>query len=86
MSKLKIFTVRDVKAEAYLPPFTMRGKGEAIRGFSDEANRSDSSIGKHPSDYVLFYLGEFDELTGAIILTPSPETLGVGTDYVGHNE
>nr|QJB19542.1 MAG: nonstructural protein [Microvirus sp.] len=82
MSKKIICTVKDVKAEAYLPPLYVRSKGEAIRSFSDEANNQDTMLGKHPSDYVLFYLGTFCELTGKFELADSPESLGVGTDYV----
>lgn len=79
---MKVFTVYDVKAEAYLNPFIMRSKGEATRGFADEANREDSSIGKHPQDYVLFELGSFDELTGKFDLHAAPESLGVALEYV----
>lgn len=82
MSVKHICTVRDVKAEAYLPPIFVRSKGEAIRSFADEVNNQDSMLGKHPADYVLFYLGSFDELTAQFDLTNSPESLGVGTDYV----
>lgn len=79
---MKIYTVRDVKAEAYLNPFVLRSKGEAIRGFADEANRKDSAIGAHPEDYVLFELGSFDELTGKIDLHPAPENVGVALEFV----
>lgn len=79
---LKLFTVRDVKAEVYLPPFTMRSKGEAIRSFASEVGRQDSTIGAHPSDFVLFYLGEFDDSTCSFALAPAPESLGVGIDFV----
>lgn len=82
MAILKVFTVRDVKSESYMPPFTMRTKGEAIRSFSDTANSKDSGIGSHPEDYVLFYLGEYDELTAKFDLTSAPEAMGVALDYV----
>lgn len=82
MSNLIVCTVRDVAAEAYLPPLFVRSKGEAIRSFSDEVNNKDSMLGKHPSDYVLFYLGTYEQNTGTFDLTPSPESLGVGSDFV----
>ena len=82
MSVMKIFTVRDVKAEAYLNPFVMRSKGEAIRGFSDEVARKDSAIGAHPADYILFLIGEFDDQTGEITRYAAPENCGVGSDFL----
>jgi len=86
MSKKIICTVRDVKAEAYLPPLFVRSKGEAIRSFADEVNSKDTMLGKHPSDFVLFYLGEYDEQTAKFDLASSPQSLGVGTDFVKSND
>ena len=56
---MKAFTVRDVKSEAFMQPFFARSKGEAMRSFSDEVNNpTQGLIGKHPSDFVLFMIGE----------------------------
>lgn len=83
MSNKIMVTVKDVKVEAYFPPFSVRTKGEAIRSFSDEINNNpDSLIGKHPSDYILFVVGEFDEQTGKLIAYDAPHSLGVGSDFV----
>lgn len=79
---LKVFSVRDVKVEAYLPPFTMRSKGEALRGFADAVSSKDSALGQHPEDFVLFYLGEFDELTCKFDLTSAPVAMGTGVDFL----
>ena len=35
---LHLFTVHDAKVEAYMAPFFMRSKGEAIRSMSDTAH------------------------------------------------
>lgn len=78
---LKVFAVRDTKVEAYLPPFTMRSKGEAIRGFADAVIDKSGAIGKYPSDFVLFYLGEFDDQTASFAFELAPVSLGVGTDF-----
>ena len=60
---LKVFTVFDSKAEAYLQPFYGKSKGEAIRSFIEAANDKQSQIGKYPEDFTLFDLGEFDDST-----------------------
>jgi len=65
-----IFTVRDAKAEAYMQPFFGRSKGEAIRAIQTEVNsgKQDNMLASYPEDFNLFYIGEFNEQTGEIIL------------------
>lgn len=64
--KLKIFSVYDCKIEAYAPPFFMRTAGEALRAWETTVNQDEetSNIAKHPADYTLFEIGEYDEATG----------------------
>lgn len=61
----KMFSVFDSKAVVFGTPIFVPTKGAAIRSFSDVANDEKSSIGKHPEDYTLFYLGEYDDATGS---------------------
>lgn len=75
-----LFAIYDLKAEAYNPPFTVATKGQAIRAFSDLVNDSNSSISKHPEDYVLFKLGTIDISTGA--LNQELERIAHATDFV----
>ena len=63
--KLKVFSVYDSKAEAYLPPFFLPQSAMAIRTFSDCANSMDHQFGRHPEDYTLFLLGEWDDGTAS---------------------
>ena len=79
---LKIFTVYDSKVGAYLQPFFMRSKGEAIRGFSEIVNDGKSAFSNHPADYTLFELGDFFDDTGVIVPHKSPISLGVGIEFV----
>lgn len=85
MSKKLLYTIKDVKAEAYLPIVGVRAKGEAIRIFSDEANNPSSPIGQHPADFILFAVGYFDELTG-MIDAHAPEAVGNGSDFLKATE
>lgn len=77
----QVFTVYDSKAEAYLQPFFSVSKGAAIRSFSDAINDSQSTIGKHPEDYILFALGSFDDLN-CVFECGSPVSIGVGSEFV----
>lgn len=62
--KVRIFSVYDVKAEAYLAPFTFPENGQAIRAFSDTVNDPNSMFNKHAADFTLFRLGYFDQSSG----------------------
>lgn len=79
---LKIFSVYDSKAEAYLPPFFVASKGAAIRMFSDACNDVGHNFFKHAEDYTLFELGEFDDLTGNIHVLKAHVCLGGALEFL----
>ena len=62
----KIYAVYDSKGESYTPPFFDHAEGRAIRTFADCCNDTNHQFGKHPEDYTLFNLGEYDDNTGSI--------------------
>lgn len=66
--KIKIFSIYDSKAEAYLQPFFMMSKGQAMRAFDTAVNTAGDNFCKYAADYTLFELGEFDD-THAIFTT-----------------
>jgi len=51
---MKMFSCYDSKAEAYMQPFFMNAKGQALRAFADLVNDGQSQFSKHPEDFVLF--------------------------------
>lgn len=59
----KIFTIYDEKSEAYLQPFFLDTIGQAKRACTDCCNDVNHQFCKHPADYSLFQLGEFDDST-----------------------
>lgn len=79
---LKIFSVFDSKAEAFLPPFFMHNTGMAVRTFGDTVNMSDHQFAKHPSDYTLFELGAFSDDSGGFEIYKTPKSLGLGVEFV----
>lgn len=79
---LKVFGVRDGKAEAFLQPFFSGTAGSAIRAFDDAINGEKSPIAVHPSDYTLYELGEFDDNSGSIVACSPLKLLGCGSDFV----
>ena len=80
--KLEVFAVFDDKIKAYMRPFFVRSKGEAIRTWVDSVNDSQSPFSKHPEDYVLFHIGEYDESTGSFENLPAPSSCGVAKEFV----
>jgi hypothetical protein len=61
---LHVFSVYDKAVGAHLPPFYARSKGEALRSFSDACNDSKHQFYQHGLDYVLVFLGEFNDVGG----------------------
>lgn len=62
--KIKMFSVQDSKADAYLEPFFSQTTETAIRSFTEAANSTDHHFYKYAADYTLFELGVFDQETG----------------------
>lgn len=78
---MKIFSVHDCKAEAYLPPIFMKTKAEAIRAFQTTVESPDSQFHKYPADFTLVELGEFDETTAAISALNIPLILANASEF-----
>lgn len=83
--KLKIFSVLDVKADAFMTPFFFSTTGQAVRAFSDLANDGQSMVSRHPGDYRLNCIGEFDDSTARVAAYEKPEPLGFASDYKAVN-
>lgn len=63
---MKVFSARDMKAEAFLQPFFMPTQGSAIRAFGDACEKQDSPFYQHPNDYVLYEIGTYDDSDGSL--------------------
>ncbi len=57
--EMVICAIFDKATSAYMRPFPAQTIGQALRQFSDEANREGTPINAHPEDYSLFHLGNF---------------------------
>lgn len=76
---MKIITVRDKAVEAYGTPFFTKTIGQAIRSFRDELARDESPMGQHPEDYDLYFIGDYEEESGAITAM-KPLVIAKGTE------
>lgn len=79
--KFYIFSVYDSKAENFHTPMFVPTKGIATRSFTDVANNPESEIYRHPEDYTLFLIGEFDSSNGLVTPLTTPESLGLAVEF-----
>lgn len=63
---LKAYSIYDRKALIYSPPFFSVSDGAAVRSLADLANDPSTTIGRHPSDYVLYCVGTFSDANGTL--------------------
>lgn len=78
---LKVFSVLDTKGDVFMTPFVFSAVGQAVRAFSDLVNDGQSMVSRHPGDYRLTCIGEFDDSTGRLAPYQELQMLGYGTDY-----
>lgn len=63
---IKVFSVYDVKAGAYMTPFFAQTSGIAQREFMLACRKEGHIFNDSPADYTLFELGEFKPDSGAL--------------------
>lgn len=78
---LQVFSIYDSATKAFHQPWYMLTVEEAQRTFKNLANDPESNICKNPTDYSLYHLGQFDNLS-AKINTTDLQLLGLANEYV----
>ena len=78
---LKMFSILDTKAKAYMTPQFHMTADVAIRDFTERANDGQSMISRYPEDFALFEIGEFNALKGEMNPLPTPHSLGNAVSY-----
>lgn len=77
---MKLYSIYDEKALCYGNPTPFATDGLALRAFSELVTNPDSNVNKYPGDFKIYFIGTFDDLTGA--LEPSvPVYLANGSQY-----
>lgn len=67
--RLRAYTIYDMKSVQHHAPFYVPTDGAAIRLVTDLANDLNTIVGRHPSDHVLYYVGDWDDEKG--VFTPT---------------
>lgn len=85
--KLQIIALRDIKANVYGQPMFVPNIGAAIRNFGDQVQDPNSGpLHKHPEDFELWHLGEYDDNDGSFYTdtgggTFTAKQLAVGSNF-----
>lgn len=67
------FSLLDTKTGIFNAPFFMAHAGQAIRACTDLGQDPNTTVGRHPADFMLCQLGTFDDQTGMFAIgTPTP--------------
>lgn len=64
---LNAYSIYDNKALVYHSPFFAPTDGAAMRMFADTVNDPNTTLSRHPADYSLHRVGQFDDSNGEIV-------------------
>lgn len=78
----KMYSVYDIKADAFAPPFFLARDEVAVRTFGDALRDPTHPMAAHPDDYVLMRLGDFDDETGTVGAEKAPVRIMTGKGEV----
>lgn len=80
-AKHKVFCFKDAKSETYGPPFTDENRGTCIRKITEELMRGQAIWAKHPQDFTLFEIGEYDVFQGVVQMYETKNAVGLVQDF-----
>lgn len=69
---MKIYSIYDKKAMTYSPVMSFENEVLAVRSFEQFVLAGNNTVSQYPSDFVLCYLGEMDDTTGALTCDAMP--------------
>lgn len=79
---LKIYAVLDMKMKMFMTPWFAMNAAVAARMFSDSINGEKNMVSRHPEDFALYELGEFEESTGFLLASDKPVSLGLASQFM----
>lgn len=68
--KMQLFSIKDTALQAYMQPFFAHTRAAAVRAFTDGINDNSTPMNKHPEDYELYHVGEYDDQLGLVTGIP----------------
>lgn len=80
--KMEVMVVYDSKARAHLLPMFVSHIEVGQRGFADAANDKTTVVGRNPSDFSLFHIGEWDDEIAEYTAFETRRAMGLAATYV----
>lgn len=81
VSTIYAYSMHDEKMGAFARPFFLTSHAGAIRAFADVCQDEKTVVAKHPTDFKLYFLGEFEEGTGKFKNLDVPVLLASGYEF-----
>lgn len=78
---LKVFSLYDSKGKAFGPPAFFNTRGLAIRSLKDAVESGEGALGKHPEDFVMYEIAEWNDNTGEYINKNPHELVSMASDH-----
>lgn len=63
-----IYTIYDTKAKIYNKPFYIINDDVALRTALDLVNDQKSDVSKHPEDFIMYRIGQYEDTTAVFDL------------------
>lgn len=82
---LKAYAIMDLKMKLFNSPFFTQNSAVATRMFADSVNGENNVVTKHPEDFALYEIGEFDPESGLLVAS-HPVNLGLAVQFVNPNK
>lgn len=73
--------VRDRQLSAFISQFVAPTLGVAVRSFRDAVNDPQSELFKHPEDFELFHLADFDDESGGFHNVVPAKSLAIASNF-----
>lgn len=73
MASLAVFSIKDVKAEAFLHPFFTHNAATAEREFRRALKDPAAKFVHNPEDFSLYQIGLWNDEVGVIVASEVPE-------------
>lgn len=77
---MKLFSVRDIKAQVFHKPFFLNNITDAVRSFEVAVNSPETQFHLFPQDFELLAIADFNEITGELNVLEIPERIAHAMD------
>lgn len=80
--RLMVIAVKDKLSDIFSQPMYFPTVGMAVRAFQDALADTSSPFNKHPNDYDLYHLADWDDVNGAFHkLENTPALIAQGSQH-----